>query len=489
MLRGNLTPCALRTCAIAVLALLWCSIPGPSPEAAALWEEGRRTPLAAPPERPVFVELTKALNPAVVNISTKQEVKRPRMRTPFGEEGDPFEDFFERFFGRRAPRRQRPSLGSGFIINTTGYIVTNNHVVEGATEIKVTLATKETFDATLIGRDPKIDLALIKVKIDKPLPTVPFGDSEALEVGDWVMAIGNPFGLGHTVTTGIVSAKGRTIGAGPYDDFIQTDASINPGNSGGPLFNMRGEVIGINTAIVAGGQGIGFAIPSNMAKEVLLQLHDRGKVTRGWLGVAIQKLSPDLVQAFKLENDHGALVADVIPDGPAAKAGIERGDIIVRFQGHKIQESSELPRMVATVAPGTQVDVDIVRGGKKLTIPVKLETLKDEEPQEKAARLQPSDVEETLGLQVQAITPEIARRLRLEGIEGVVVSQVAPDGPAAEAGVRQGDIIRELNRKPIPDLETYQDATAQLDAESPVLLLLERRGSGIYVALKPRKAG
>jgi serine protease Do len=489
MLRGNLTPCSLRTCAIAVLALLLLSIPGPPPEAAALWEEGRRTPLAAPPERPVFVELTKALNPAVVNISTKQEVKRPRTRMPFGEEGDPFEDFFERFFGRRAPRRQRPSLGSGFIINATGYIVTNNHVVEGATEIKVTLATKETFDATLIGRDPKIDLALIKVKSDKPLPTVPFGDSEALEVGDWVLAIGNPFGLGHTVTTGIVSAKGRTIGAGPYDDFIQTDASINPGNSGGPLFNMRGEVIGINTAIVAGGQGIGFAIPSNMAKEVLLQLHDRGKVTRGWLGVAIQKLSPDLVQAFKLENDHGALVADVIPDGPAAKAGIERGDIIVRFQGHKIQDSSELPRMVATVAPGTQVDVDIVRGGKKLTIPVKLETLKDEEPQEKVARLQPSDVEETLGLQVQALTPEIARRLRLEGSEGVIVSQVAPDGPAAEAGVRQGDIIRELNRKPIPDLETYQDATAQLEPESPVLLLLERRGNGIYVALKPRKAG
>jgi serine protease Do len=411
------------------------------------------------------------------------------MRSPFGEEGDPFEDFFERFFGRRAPRRQRPSLGSGFIINATGYIVTNNHVVEGATEIKVTLATKETFDATLIGRDPKIDLALIKVKSDKPLPTVPFGDSEALEVGDWVLAIGNPFGLGHTVTTGIVSAKGRIIGAGPYDDFIQTDASINPGNSGGPLFNMRGEVIGINTAIVAGGQGIGFAIPSNMAKEVLLQLHDRGKVTRGWLGVAIQKLSPDLVQAFKLENDHGALVADVIPDGPAAKAGIERGDIIVRFQGHKIQDSSELPRMVATLAPGTQADVDIVRGGKKLTIPVKLGTLKDEEPQEKVARLQPSDVEETLGLQVQALTPEIARRLRLEGTEGVVVSQVAPDGPAAEAGVRQGDIVRELNRKPITDLETYQDATAQLEPESPVLLLLERRGSGIYVALKPRKAG
>jgi serine protease Do len=486
---GNLIPRSSRVLAMVVVVLLWLSVPGSFPGAAPFWEEGRRTPFAVQPERPAFVELAKALTPAVVNISTKQEVKRPRMRSPFGEEGDPFEDFFERFFGRRAPRRQRPSLGSGFIINSTGYVVTNNHVVEGATEIKVTLATKETYDATLVGRDPKIDLALIKIKSDKPLPTVPFGDSEALEVGDWVMAIGNPFGLGHTVTTGIVSAKSRIIGAGPYDDFIQTDASINPGNSGGPLFNMRGEVIGINTAIVAGGQGIGFAIPVHMAKEVLLQLHDQGKVTRGWLGVAIQRLSPDLVQAFKLENDHGALVADVVPDGPAAKAGIERGDIIVRFQGHKVQESSELPRLVATVAPGTQVDIDLLRGGKKLTIPVKLGTLPDEEPQEKVARLQPSDVEETLGLQVQAITPDIARTLRLEHTEGVVVSQIAPEGPAAEAGVRRGDIIREINRKPVTDMDAYQEATTQLDPESPILLLLERRGSGIYVALKPRKAG
>jgi serine protease Do len=256
-------------------------------------------------------------------------------------------------------------MGSGFIIHPTGFIVTNNHVVEGATQIKVTLATKEEFDATLIGRDPKTDLALLKVTSNKPLPTVPFGDSDALEVGHWVLAIGNPFGLGHTVTAGIVSAKGRIIGAGPYDDFIQTDASINPGNSGGPLFNMRGEVIGINTAIVAGGQGIGFAIPCNMAKQVLLQLHDKGNVTRGWLGVAIQGLSSDLQQAFGLKDAHGALVADVVANGPAAKAGIERGDLIVAFQGHKVQESSELPRMVAAVAPGTKVDVDILRKGKK----------------------------------------------------------------------------------------------------------------------------
>jgi serine protease Do len=252
---------------------------------------------------------------------------------------------------------------------------------------------------------------------------------------------------------------------------------------------MRGEVIGINTAIVAGGQGIGFAIPANMAKEVLLQLHGAGKVTRGWLGVAIQRLSPDLVKAFGLENDHGALVADVSPDGPAAKAGIERGDIIVSLQGHQVQDSNELPRMVATIAPGTKVDVDLLRSGKKRTIAVTLGTLKDED-EEKVARAKPSNVEDTLGLQVQAITPGIAKALRLEGTtEGVVVSQVASEGPAAEAGVRRGDIVREVNRKPVTDMDSYQEATAALEPQAPVLLLLERRGSGLYIALKPRKSG
>jgi serine protease Do len=464
--------------------------PGASRADAPIWEEGRRTPLASQPQPPAFVELAKALNPAVVNISTMQESQGPRMRSPFGgEEGDPFQDFFDRFFGRRSPRRQRPSLASGFIIHPTGYIVTNNHVVEDATEIKVTLSTQKEFDATLIGRDPKTDLALIKINSDTDLPIVPFGDSDALLVGDWVLAIGNPFGLGHTVTAGIVSAKGRIIGAGPYDDFIQTDASINPGNSGGPLFNMRGEVIGINTAIVASGQGIGFAIPSNMAKEVLLQLHGRGKVTRGWLGVAIQPLSPDLAKAFGLQDAHGALVADVLSNGPAAKAGIQRGDLIVRFQGDKVQESSDLPRMVAAVAPGTKVEVDIIRNGKELTIPVELGTMKDDES-ETVARLQPSNVEESLGLQVQSITPEVARALRLEDTEGVVVSRVDPEGPAAEAGVQRGDVIREVNRHAVTDMASYKEATAQLDAQAPVLFLLDRRGSGgRYVAIKPRKAG
>jgi serine protease Do len=455
--------------------------------AAPFWEEERHAPIPVQPQPPGFAELAKALKPAVVNISSKQEVQRPRMRSPFGEENDPFQEFFDRFFGRRSPRRQRPSLGSGFIIHSTGYIVTNNHVVEDATEIKVTLASKEEFDATLIGRDPKTDIALLKIESNTPLPTVPFGNSDQLAVGDWVLAIGNPFGLGHTVTAGIVSAKGRIIGAGPYDDFIQTDASINPGNSGGPLFNMKGEVIGINTAIVASGQGIGFAIPSDLAKEVLLQLHDEGKVTRGWLGVAIQSLSPDLLKAFNLEDTQGALVADVVADSPADKAGLKRGDIIIRFNGNNVKESSELPRMVAAVAPDTKVEVDIIRGGKTITLAVTLGRMKDEDLKAKA-RLQPSDVEETLGLRVQTITPDIARALHLEGTKGVVVSQVEPDGPAGEAGIRRGDVVREINRKPITDMESYQNATTQLDPEAPVLMLLERRGNGLYVALRPRKA-
>lgn len=462
-------------------------------QATVLWEEHGGLGTGQQPAPPAFVELAKSLKPAVVNISSKQqsEVPRPTMprRSPFGggEENDPFQEFFDRFFGGRGRRQQRPSLGSGFIINSTGYIVTNNHVVENATEIKVTLATQEEFDATLVGRDPKTDLALIKVTSAKPLPTVPFGNSDVLEVGEWVMAIGNPFGLGHTVTSGIVSAKGRIIGAGPYDDFVQTDASINPGNSGGPLFNMRGQVIGINTAIIAGGQGIGFAIPVNLAKEVLQQLHDKGSVTRGWLGVAIQKISPDMLKAFSLEDSHGALVADVMADGPAAKAGLQRGDVIIGFHGQKVQDSTELPRLVATIAPGTKVQVEFLRAGKKMTLSVTLGTLADDK--ETVAKAQPSDVEEQLGLRVETITPEVAKTLKLESNKGVIVSQVAPDSPAAEAGVRRGDVVREVNRQPVLDMESYAEATAQLSPKTSVLLLLERRGSSLYVVLKSGKEG
>ena len=472
--------------ALVTLASLWLldAVPVASQSPTPFWQEGRREPLATQLAPPAFAELAKALKPAVVNISTKQEAQ-------VGEEGEPFQDFFERFFGRRGRPRRRPGMGSGFIINAEGYIVTNNHVVEEASDIKVTLATQEQYDAKLIGRDAKTDLALLKIASDKPLPTVPAGNSDALEVGEWVLAIGNPFGLGHTVTAGIVSAKGRIIGAGPYDDFIQTDASINPGNSGGPLFNMRGEVIGINTAILGpsgGSVGIGFAIPSNMAKEVLLQLHGGGKVTRGWLGVAIQSLSPELVQAFNLADDHGALVSDVVADSPAAKAGIQRGDIIVGFNGKPVQDSAELPRQVAVLAPGTTVALEVLRNNARQTIQVVLGTLKDDD-KEAVARLQSSDVETALGMRVRDISDEIAQRLRLENIQGVVVTEIDPDGPAAEAGIRPGDIIREVNRKAVTDMAAYEAATSQLEPDVSVLFLVDRRGNNLYVAVKPQHAG
>ena len=473
--------------AFAVL-LLTCAVGSTPPEAAQLWKEGGGITFNQP-QPPAFIEAAKALKPAVVNISSRRAAPTEERRSfrrrpfPFGGE-DPFQEFFDRFFGEQRRPRHRPSLGTGFIINTNGYIVTNNHVVEEADEITVTLASKEEFDATLIGRDPKTDLALLRVDSPLPLPTVPFGDSEDLEVGEWVLAIGNPFGLGHTVTAGIVSAKGRIIGAGPYDDFIQTDASINPGNSGGPLFNMRGEVVGINTAIMRSGQGIGFAIPINMAKNVLSQLYDKGNVTRGWLGVAIQNISPEMLNAFQLDDANGALVSAIITDAPAEKAGLRQGDVIVGFHGNKVDDSSALPGLVAVVSPGTTVNVEVIRNGQRLTIPVTLGELEDDEAA-RIASLEPSGVAELLGLQVEAIDEDMARELRTNDERGVVVTDVADHSPAAEAGVQPGDIIREVNRQTVDNLDTYEDATAALQENEPVLLLLERRGNHHYVALRP----
>ena len=490
MCRGITLHRGLNLWTLSVSAALWFAlftlfVPGliapVDVGAETFWQQGRQTPLSTQPAPPDFTKLAKELKPAVVNISTKQQAARPSEDNPM--------EFFERFFGQeRRRRRRRPGQGSGFIISQDGYIVTNYHVIEEASDIKVTLTTRQQFDAKLIGGDAKTDVALLKIETDANLPTVPAGNSDNLEVGEWVMAIGNPFGLGHTVTTGIVSAKGRTIGAGPYDDFIQTDASINPGNSGGPLFNMRGEVIGINTAIVPQGQGIGFAIPSNMALSILRQLSDGGKVTRGWLGVAIQQLSPELMQAFKLEDNSGALIADVIADSPAKKAGLKRGDIIVGFNGEKVHESSELPRLVATMPPGTNVTVDVIREGKVLEVPVVLGTLEEDEAQAAAAP-KPSEVEVSLGLRVEPITPDIATSLKLENTDGVVVSGVDANGPAAEAGLRRGDVVREINRLPIGDLDDYETVTSNLRTDTTVLLLVERRGSNLYVALKPEEAG
>ena len=490
----NTTPLPRRasTLAAGVFAalLLTCTVCLEPLAAAQLWKEGSGVEFEQP-QVPSFTEAAKALKPAVVNISSRRTAapaerhSRRRRPFPFGGE-DPFQEFFDRFFGEQRRPRHRPSLGTGFIINTNGYIVTNNHVVEEAGEITVTLASKEEFEATLIGRDPKTDLALLRVDSSLPLPTVPFGDSENLEVGEWVLAIGNPFGLGHTVTAGIVSAKGRTIGAGPYDDFIQTDASINPGNSGGPLFNMRGEVIGINTAIMRSGQGIGFAIPINMAKNVLSQLYDKGNVTRGWLGVAIQSISPEMLNAFKLDDANGALVSGIVSDAPADNAGLQQGDVIVGFHGSEVEDSSTLPGLVAVVAPGTTVDVEIIRDGQRMTIPVTLGELEEDEAA-RIASLEPSGVEELLGIQVEAITEDMARELRTDDDRGVVVTDVADESPAANAGIQPGDIVREVNRQTVEDLDAYEAATAQIEGGEPVLLLLERRGNHLYVALRPER--
>ncbi|HZV81635.1 MAG TPA: Do family serine endopeptidase, partial [Geobacteraceae bacterium] len=329
--------------------------------------EGNSLAKTGPPD---FVELAKKLKPSVVNIGTEKTVRtQRRLQRPFGNNSpfgsDPFQDFFDRFFEDQIPQgyKQR-SLGSGFIISEDGYILTNNHVIDGADEIKVKLEDGKELKGEIKGMDAKLDLALIKVTSKDKLPVAELGDSDAIQVGEWVMAIGNPFGLAETVTAGIISAKGRVIGSGPYDDFIQTDASINPGNSGGPLFNARGEVVGINTAIIAGGQGIGFAIPVNMAKSILPQLREKGKVARGWLGVSVQPVTKDLSQAFGLENERGALVSEVMPESPAQKSGIKVGDVIVEFDGKPVKEMNDLPRIVAATLSGREVKIKVVRDRK-----------------------------------------------------------------------------------------------------------------------------
>ncbi len=433
----------------------------------------------------LFVDLAKRVKPVVVNISTKKVVKGGGRVFRHFSPRDPFrdffgEDFFNRFFGE-TPQRDyvQRSLGSGFIIDHEGHIITNNHVIEGASEIRVRLSTEKEFDAEVVGRDSKTDLALIKIKSRGDLPIVDLGDSNKLEIGEWVMAIGNPFGLSHTVTVGIVSAKGRVIGSGPYDDFIQTDASINPGNSGGPLFNLQGEVIGINTAIVASGQGIGFAIPINVAKEVIPQLKKKGKVTRGGIGVYVQKMTDDLAKSFKLEKAKGALVADVIPGGAADTGGIRRGDVILKFDGKEIREMNELPRQVAATPVGKEVQVEIWREGKPLTVKLKVGELKDEPV---AQREEKTEVD--LGMSVQEITPEMARQLLLRGAGGVVVSQVEPGGTADEAGVQRGDVIREINGKGIRSLADYRERIGRVKRGEILRLLIKRGERNLYLTIR-----
>ena len=358
-------------------------------------------------------------------------------------------------------------------------------MVEGAEEITVTLEDDKEYTAELIGSDSKTDIALIKISREnggkRPFPFLKLGDSGNLEVGEWVMAIGNPFGLSHTVTVGVVSALSRNIGAGPYDEFIQTDASINPGNSGGPLMNIKGDVIGINTAIISGNSGgnvgIGFAIPINIAKVILKDLKEKGSVTRGWLGVMIQKITPDLAKSFELKDSKGALVGDVIPDGPAFKAGIKRGDVIVSFDEQPVDEMEALPKIVAKTAPGRAVKVEVVRNGKAQVFDITIEVLKDTTVVA-AAKSDP------VGLQVQDITPELMKSLKLDTKNGVLVSDVTAGGAAGEAGVRRGDVITEINRAPINNVGDYNRVTSSSEKGSTVLFLVRRGGTTIYVAVK-----
>jgi serine protease Do len=429
-----------------------------------------------------FAELAKTASPSVVNISTVKTVRgRGLMPMPFGQ-GDPFRDFFERFFRDQMPRDFRQqSLGTGFIIDTQGYILTNNHVVEMADEIKVKFSDGKEYEAEVIGRDPKTDLALIKIQSDEPLEALVLGDSEKLEVGEWVVAIGNPFGLGNTVTAGIVSAKYRQIGAGSYDNFIQTDASINPGNSGGPLLNTSGEVVGINTAIFSqsgGNIGIGFAVPVNMAKDLLPQLK-KGRVVRGWLGVMVQKITPELKEKLNLKDERGALVADVTKEGPAEKAGIERGDVIVSFDGKEIKEMRDLPFAVASTPVDKKVNVEVIRKGKKQRFEVSIGELKDEQ---EAAVL--TEAPPRLGMTVEELTPELAKNLGLTERSGIVVVQVEDDSPAATAGLRPGDVILEIDQSPVNNVDDFNSKIEKYKKGDTILVLAKRRGATVFLTLK-----
>ena len=434
-----------------------------------------------------FADLAERLKPAVVNISTTKTVSSGGMGSfdsPF--RGSPFEkffggdEFFRRFFGD-IPERQfkQRSLGSGFIISKDGYIFTNNHVVEKADKILVKLSNGKEYVAEIKGKDEKTDIALIKIDAKNDLPVAKLGDSSKIRVGDWVVAIGNPFGLEQTVTAGIVSAKGRVIGAGPYDDFIQTDASINPGNSGGPLFNLQGEVVGINTAIIAKGQGIGFAIPIDMAKKIMEQLKEKGKVVRGWLGVSVQDITEDIAKQLGIKTKEGALIADVFKGDPADKAGMNTGDVIIEIDGQEIKNTHDLLKIVAGVAVGKEIKVKILRNGKAKTLAVQVTERPEKGPVAGAKKSK-----EYFGMTVQEITPEIAEHLGLKDSYGVIVTEVKRGSPADEAQIKGEDIILQVNRTRITSLEEYLGIMSHVESEDSVLLLVRRGDMKFFTVIR-----
>ncbi len=454
------------------------------PEAAAAVKK------APPAERPVsLADLVEKLRPAVVNIHTTATIKS-RQGLPRGSDipGHPLfrnDDLFRRFFGDMPEREfKQKNLGSGFIVSGDGYILTNNHIVERADKIRIKLADGKEYDAEVKGQDANTDIALLKINpAAHSLPVVKIGNSDKLRVGDAVFAIGNPFGLEQTVTAGIVSAKGRVIGSGPYDNFIQTDASINPGNSGGPLFNLDGEVVGINTAIVARGQGIGFAIPINTAKDMFEDLKTKGRVIRGWLGVSVQDVTREIAENLKLKEIRGALVGDVIKGEPAEKAGIKPGDIIIAIDGRKIQDTPELLRTIAVIPVGKKVIVTVLRDGQEEHLAVTVGERK--ETRELARQVQPSD---QLGMMVQEITPEMATHFGLAEKTGVVVTQVKEGGPADEAGLRTQDILMQINRVKITSLKDYLAEISKGGPEEVLLILVKRTETTFFMTLRKEGA-
>jgi len=421
-----------------------------------------------------FTSVADRVTPAVVNVSTlSSKASTPgedpeRFREFFGEE------FYDKYFKRR-PREDARASGSGVIVDPNGYILTNNHVVENAREITVRLSDSRKFTATLVGRDPKTDLAVLKIDSPNPLPVAEMGDSDRLKVGQWAIAIGNPFGLDRTVTVGIISATARTrVGVATYENFIQTDASINPGNSGGPLLNLDGRVIGVNTAIVASGQGIGFSIPINEARLVMNHLIKSGRVVRGWLGVAIQDVTEELSRSFGVREREGVLVADVIKGGPAEQAGVRPGDVVVEFNGSKIKEVPDLQRRVANVTPGEKVKLIVVRDKQRVPVSVAIGEMPAEDRTVAAVERET----EGLGMQVEALAADAAERLGLPFSQGLIVIDIATGGPADRAGLRRGDVILEVDRRPLMDVTGLSRALAAAPTGTPVLLYVHRPGGG-----------
>jgi serine protease Do len=455
-------------------------------------------PAASRPAPDSFADLAAKLLPTVVNIATSQTLKAPpRAQMPNVPPGSPLEDLFKNFLGPDGEKpRHVTSLGSGFIIDPAGFIVTNNHVIDNSDQVTITLYDGSSLPAKIVGRDTKTDLALLKVVPKKPLPATHFGDSDKIRIGDWVMAIGDPFGLGSTVTAGIVSARNRDINAGPYDDFIQTDAPINRGNSGGPLFDMDGNVMGINSAIFSpsgGSVGIGFAIPANLARDVVAQLKQFGIARRGWIGVRIQQVTEEIAQGMGLPNSQGALVADVTRGGPAQKAGLQNGDVVISFDNKPIGDSKLLPRVVAATPIGKNVNIDVLRKGRKQSYHIVIAKLDEGTPDKPGKKLPPPAPPKAksklsqLGLTVTALDENARAKYKLaDNVQGVVVSAVDPASPAADKNFRPGDVIVEAQNQPVKtpaDLEARVDADAKAGKKAE-LMLVSRGGDTTYVGLR-----